>query len=46
MKDQKQITMYDFIEQPIKKSSTDVNKAVDKKNPVIESRIRVCIVRR
>ena len=46
MKDQKQITMYDFIEQPIKKPSADVNKTVDKKNAVIESRIRVYIVRR
>jgi len=26
-----QITMFDFIEQPIKKPSTDVNKTVDKK---------------
>ncbi|MEY9975702.1 hypothetical protein [Lysinibacillus sp. RC79] len=46
MKEQKQMTMYDFIEQPIKKPSTVVNKTVDKENAVIESRIRVCIVRR
>ncbi|SKB36901.1 hypothetical protein SAMN06295926_10210 [Lysinibacillus sp. AC-3] len=46
MEEQKQMTMDEFLEQPIKQPSTDVNKAVDKKNPVIESRIRVCIVRR
>ncbi|QQP13071.1 hypothetical protein FJQ98_03070 [Lysinibacillus agricola] len=45
MKEQKQITMYDFIEQPIKKLSTDVNKAVDKKN-VIVPRVVGYIVRR
>lgn len=50
MEEQKQMTMYDLIEQPIKQSSTDVNKAVDKKNlitpRIIESRVRVYIVRR
>ena len=45
MEERKQMTMFDFIEQPIKKTSTDVNKTVDKKNAVIESRIRVYIVR-
>ncbi|MFJ8517709.1 hypothetical protein [Lysinibacillus xylanilyticus] len=44
MKEQKQMTMYDFMEQPIKKP-TDVNKIVDKKG-YIESRVRVYIVRR
>ena len=42
---EKQMTMYDILEEPIKKSSTDVNKAVEKKL-YIESRIRVHIVRR
>jgi len=45
MEEQKQMNMYDFLEQPIKKPSIDVNKAVDKKK-YIESRIRVYIVRR
>ena len=45
MKEQKQITMYDFIEQQIKKPSTDVNKAVDGKN-VITPRVIGYIVRR
>ena len=31
MEEQKQMTMYDILEQPIKKPSTDVNKTVDKK---------------
>jgi len=31
MKEQKQMTMYDILEQPIKKPSTDVNKTIDKK---------------
>lgn len=50
MEQQKQMTMNDFLEQPIKQPSTDVNKAVDKKNVItpriIESRVRVYIVRR
>lgn len=33
MNEQKQMTMYDFLEQPIKKPSTGVNKAVDKEKP-------------
>ncbi|MGE7687896.1 hypothetical protein ACQKMI_01665 [Lysinibacillus sp. NPDC097214] len=45
MKEQKQITMYDFIEQPIKKPSTDVNKAIDNKS-VIVPRVVGYIVRR
>ncbi|GEM_PF-6953658 len=45
MKDQKQITMYDFIEQPIKKPSTGVNKTFDKKNAVIVPRLVGYIVR-
>lgn len=46
MEERKQMTMYDFLEPPIKKTSTGVNETVDKKNLVIESRIRVCIVNR
>lgn len=46
MKEQKQITMYDFIEQPIKKPSPEVNKAIDKKNAVIVHRVVGYIVRR
>ncbi|MEB2299870.1 hypothetical protein LAV72_09580 [Lysinibacillus xylanilyticus] len=46
MKDQKQITMYDLIEQPIKKPSADVNQTVDKKNAVIVPRVVGYIVRR
>lgn len=45
MKEQKQMTMYDILEEPKKKPFTDVNEAVDKKK-YIESRVRVHIVRR
>jgi hypothetical protein len=31
MEEQKQMTMYDILEQPIKQPSTDVNEIVDKK---------------
>jgi len=44
MKEQRQITMYDFIEQAIKKSSTYVSKAVNGKN-VITPRVIGYIVR-
>lgn len=46
MEEQKQMTMYDFIEQPIKKPSKDVNKTVDKKNAVVVPRVVGYIVRR
>ncbi|MGE7947439.1 hypothetical protein [Lysinibacillus sp. NPDC093688] len=46
MKEQKQMTMEDFLEQPIKKPSTTVNKTVDKKNAVIAPRVIGYIVRR
>ncbi len=54
MEQQKQMNMDDFLSvqesdhepQVDRKSSTDVNKTVDKKNAVIKSRISVCIVRR
>lgn len=49
MEQQGQITIFDLLnhyeEMQIRKSSTDVNKAVDKKG-YIESRVRVHIVRR
>ncbi|WP_185903593.1 hypothetical protein [Lysinibacillus sphaericus] len=49
MEQQGQLTIFDLLNQyeemEIRKPSADDNKAVDK-NKVIESRIRVCIVRR
>ncbi len=45
MKEQKQMSMYDILEEPMKKTSTTVSKTVDKKG-YIESRVRVYIVRR
>jgi len=54
MEQQGQLTIFDILS--VQESdhklnvdrlpSTDVNKTVDKKNAIIESRIRVCIVRR
>ncbi|MFJ8515559.1 hypothetical protein [Lysinibacillus xylanilyticus] len=46
MEEQKQMNMYDFIEKPIKKPSTDVNKTVHKKNAVIVPHVIGYIVRR
>jgi len=46
MEEQKQMNMYDFIKQPIKTPSKDVNKTDDKKNAVIVPRVIGYIVRR
>jgi len=54
MKEQKQMTMFDFLSvqesdhglQVDRKPSTDVNKTVDKKNVVIVPRVIGYIVRR
>ncbi|MED3803997.1 hypothetical protein P4562_18910 [Lysinibacillus xylanilyticus] len=46
MEERKQMTMYDFIEHTIKKPSTNVNKAVDKKKVEIVPRVLGYIVRR
>ncbi|MBL3731531.1 hypothetical protein JIN86_18240 [Lysinibacillus sp. HST-98] len=54
MEQQGQLTIFDFLSvqesdhklNVDRLSSTDVNKTVDKKNATIESRIRVCNVRR